>query len=87
MAGCFRLCCILNVAPVCFNTTYCEEESVSDYLISFDQCCFELSAVSFASAGQCLLCPKTGMYICYYSLVKTDYIYMYKKSHAKTPSV
>ena len=46
-------------APVCFNTTYCGGESVSDGL-SFDQCCFELSAVSFVSSGQCLLCPKTG---------------------------
>ena len=45
-----------SVAPVCFNTTNCEGESFSDYLLSFDQCCFELSAVSFASAGQCLLC-------------------------------
>ena len=50
------------VAPVCFNTTDCEGESVTDDLISFEQCCSELSAVSFASSGQCLLCPKTGMY-------------------------
>ena len=48
------------VAPVCFNTTYCDGESLSDDLLSFDQCCFELSAVSFASSGQCLLCPRTG---------------------------
>ena len=47
-------------APVCFNTTYCEGESVSDALMSFDHCCFELSGVSFVSSGQCLLCPKTG---------------------------
>ena len=45
-------------APVCFNTTYCGGESVSDDLLSFNQCCFELSGVSFASSGQCLLCPK-----------------------------
>ena len=51
------------VAPVCFNTTYCEGESVSDDLLSFDQCCFELSGVSFASSGQCLLCPETGTHI------------------------
>ena len=47
-------------APVCFNTTYCGGELVNDTLISFDQCCFELSGVSFVSSGQCLLCPKTG---------------------------
>ena len=51
------------VAPVCFNTTYCGGESVSDDLISFEQCCFELSGVSFASSGQCSLCPKTGTYV------------------------
>ena len=48
------------VAPVCFNTTYCGGESVSDNLLSFEQCCFELSGASFASSGQCLLCPETG---------------------------
>ena len=52
---------MLFVAPVCFNTTYCEGESVGDHLLSFEQCCFELSGVSFASSGQCLLCPTTGM--------------------------
>ena len=51
------------IAPVCFNTTYCEGESVNDDLLSYEQCCFELSGVSFASSGQCLLCPKTGMYV------------------------
>ena len=50
------------IAPVCFNTTYCEGESVSDDLMSFDQCCFELPGISFASSGQCLLCPQRGMY-------------------------
>ena len=50
---------IYFVAPVCFNTTYCEGESFSDYLLSFEECCSELSGVSFASSGQCLLC-KTG---------------------------
>ena len=57
------MCCILYAAPVCFDTTYCDGESVSDDLLSFEQCCFELSAVSFASSGQCLLCPKMGMYV------------------------
>ena len=47
-------------APVCFNATSCEEESVSDDLLSFEQCCFESSGVSFASPGQCLTCPQTG---------------------------
>ena len=50
-------------APVCFNTTYCGGEPITDNLISFDQCCFELSAVSFASPGQCLLCPVTGKFV------------------------
>ena len=49
------------VAPVCFNTTYCGGESVSDDLLSYEQCCFELSGVSFASSGQCVLCPKSGL--------------------------
>ena len=51
------------VAPVCFNTTYCDGESVREDFLSFEQCCFELSAVSFVSSGQCLLCPKTGTYV------------------------
>ena len=51
------------VAPVCFNTTYCDGESVSEDFLSFEQCCFELSGVSFASSGQCSLCPKTGTYV------------------------
>ena len=46
-------------APVCFNTTHCEGKSFSDYLLSFEECCFELSGVSFTSAGRCLLC-QTG---------------------------
>ena len=50
-----------SVAPVCFNSTYCGGESVSDDLLSYEQCCFKLAAVSFAAPGQCLLCPKTGM--------------------------
>ena len=56
--------CTYFVAPVCFNTTYCGGESVSDDLLSYEQCCFELSGVSFASPGQCVLCPKSGTYIC-----------------------
>ena len=51
------------VAPVCFNTTYCGGESVIDNLLSFEQCCFELSGASFASSGQCRLCPETGILI------------------------
>ena len=58
------------IAPVCFNTTYCEEESVSDELLSFEQCCFELSAVSFASSGQCLLCPIPSMYCVIKEIIK-----------------
>ena len=54
------MCVTYFTAPVCFNTTYCGGESISDGLISFDQCCFELFGVSFVSSGQCLLCPKTG---------------------------
>ena len=49
------------VAPLCFNTIYCKGEPVSDDLLSFDQCCFELGGKSFASSGQCLLCQITGM--------------------------
>ena len=48
------------VAPVCFNTSYCGEELVGDNSISYYQCCFELSGVSFALPGECLLCPNTG---------------------------
>ena len=50
------------IASVCFNTTYCEGESVSSDLLSFEKCCFELSAVSFALSGQCLLCPIPNTY-------------------------
>ena len=45
------------VAPVCFDTTYCGGESFTDDELSFEQCCFELSGVSFASPEHCLLCP------------------------------
>ena len=52
------------VAPVCFiNTTYCGGKSLGDNLVSFHQCCFELSGASFASFGRCLPCPK-GMSLC-----------------------
>ena len=54
--------CWNNIAPVCYNTTYCGGESVGDNLLSYEQCCFELSGVSFASSGQCVLCPKSGMF-------------------------
>ena len=54
------VCYVVFVAPVCFNTTYCEGVSVGDSSISFDQCCFELFGTSFASSGRCLLCLKTG---------------------------
>ena len=49
--------CDYYIAPVCFNTTYCGGESVNDNLVSFHWCCFEFYGVSFASPGQCLLCP------------------------------
>ena len=71
------------VAPVCFNTTDCGRESVSDDLLSFEQCCFELSAVSFASPGQCLLCPKSGKLntnkfsFCHFSYSVCTFIRMY----------
>ena len=29
--------------------------------MSFAHCCYELSGVSYASAGQCLLCPTSGI--------------------------
>ena len=48
---------VLYVAPVCFNAMDCEGDPVSDDSISFAQCCFGLSAVSFALPGQCSLCP------------------------------
>jgi len=60
MTNCYVCVIIYFVAPVCFNTTQCGGESAIDYFISFEQCCYELSGVSFASSGQCLLCPKTG---------------------------
>ena len=50
----------MYVAPVCFNLTGCEGEALGDNSISFDQCCFEFSGISYASSGQCLLCPTTG---------------------------
>ena len=53
-----------SVAPVCFSTAYCEGESVTDDLITFGECCLELSGISFASFGQCLLCPKSGTNVC-----------------------
>ena len=64
------------IAPVCFNTTYCGGESVSDDLLSYEQCCFGLSGVSFAITGQCVLCPKSGSYthICTYNY---DNVYAY----------
>ena len=48
------------VAPVCFNSSYCGEESIGDSLLSFDQCCFEFFGVMYALPGECLPCPKTG---------------------------
>ena len=53
-------CFVFFIAPVCFNTTYCGGQSISNNSVSFQQCCFELFAKSFASPGQCLLCPKSG---------------------------
>ena len=55
----------IRIAPVCFNTNYCGGESVSDNILSFHQCCFILSGISFVSSTRCLLCP-TGMCICIY---------------------
>ena len=51
------------VAPVCYNTTHCGGESVSDDLLSYEQCCFGSAGVSFASPGQCVQCPKSGTYV------------------------
>ena len=59
------------VAPVCFNTTYCGGESLSDDLVTLDQCCFELSGVSFITSGQCLPCPTKG------NLIVKRYLRMY----------
>ena len=56
------MCPEIYVAPVCFNTTYCGGESVGSNLLSYEQCCFELSGVSFATPGQCVLCPKSGTF-------------------------
>ena len=52
---------LIFVAPVCFNTTYCEGESISDDLISFEQCCYESSGISYASPGYCFMCPRAGI--------------------------
>ena len=46
------------IAPVCFNTTYCGGESVSEDFVTAYQCCKELFGVSFASPEHCLICPK-----------------------------
>ena len=62
---CYILCLLHFTAPVCFNTTGCEEEPVSYDHMSFAHCCFELSGISYASAGQCLLCPTSGIDIKY----------------------
>lgn len=48
------------VAPTCFSTTYCGGVSFDNNSVSYDQCCLDLLGNSFASPGQCLLCPKTG---------------------------
>ena len=64
------------VAPVCFNTSYCDGESLSDYLLSFEQCCSGLSGVSFASSGQCLLCPVTGTCFCILCMYKVNNVWM-----------
>ena len=50
---------VVYTAPVCFNLTGCEGE-VGNQSISFAECCFGLSAVSYASRGRCLRCPTTG---------------------------
>ena len=55
MFACFFM---YSLAPVCFSTTYCGGQSVSNESLSFHQCCSGLSGVSFVSHGQCLLCPK-----------------------------
>ena len=58
-------------APICFDTTHCGGTSISNNSLTYGQCCFKLSGVSFASPGQCLLCPKSGTYI-------RTYMYAYK---------
>ena len=47
-----------SIAPICFSTSYCGGESISDGPLSFYQCCFELSGASLVSSGQCLMCPQ-----------------------------
>ena len=79
---------ICFIAPVCFNTTYCGGESVSDDLLSYEQCCFELSGVSFVSPGQCVLCPKSGtcaptLTIDYHYTDKCYYVCKYLCVHKK----
>ena len=61
---------MLFVVPVCFNTTYCGGKPLSNKSISFSQCCFGLSGISFATSGQCLLCPKGTENINYYYILK-----------------
>ena len=58
-----------SVAPVCFTTTYCGGESVSNNELSFEQCCTELAGISYILSRQCMLCPQ-GMYI-----LKMQYYY------------
>ena len=63
-------CFVLHfVAPVCFNTTQCDGASIGNNSLSYGQCCFELYGVSFASPGQCLLCPKSGTNLHAYAYV------------------
>ena len=71
-AGTKLLCFVLYfAAPICFNATQCGGASIGDNSLSYGQCCFELYGVSFASPGQCLLCPKSGtnMHACAYILL------------------
>ena len=58
-----NLFCMYFAAPVCFNTTHCGGTSIGNNSLSYGQCCFELSGVSFAAPGQCLLCPKSGTHM------------------------
>ena len=61
------------IAPVCFTTTYCGGQKVTDDLLTFYECCIVFSGMSYFSSGRCFMCPK-GMYICTYVCTLMYYV-------------
>ena len=46
------------IAPVCFRTTYCGGQAVTDDLLTFHQCCTAFYGMSYFSSGRCFPCPQ-----------------------------